>query len=279
MLAEGIDQLAEGAPQPSRGPFRVLVIDRDRGFVQVLGKRMDAMGWVHTVVSSPVTPEALVRMRLNAVILDVTVIGPDCWSYLERICARLPSLAVIVSTGPSSVAQRVRGLRLGADSWVTKPCHPEELVCVVEATLRRHRRRELTVVEPARLEGDLTIRADLHQAYAGEISAELTAREFEILQLLAQSDRVLRREEIYERIWGYAMGHGDRSVDVFVGKLRQKLRSISPQWTYIHTHFGVGYRFAPSREGSDQPAPASREVELAAPPEVEADFHRIFTSR
>lgn len=279
VLAEGIDQLSEGAPAPSRGPFRVLVIDRDRGFVQVLGKRMDAMGWAQTVVSTPVTPEALVRMRLNAVIVDVTVIGPDCWSYLERICARLPALAVVVSTGPSSVAQRVRGLKLGADAWVTKPCHPEELICVVEAALRRHRRRELTVVDPPRLEGDLTIRADLHQVYVGEISAELTAREFEILQLLAQSDRVLRREEIYERIWGYAMGHGDRSVDVFVGKLRQKLRGISPEWTYIHTHFGVGYRFAPSRERGDDPATPHPQVEVSTPPEAEANFHRIFTSR
>jgi DNA-binding winged helix-turn-helix (wHTH) protein len=60
---------------------------------------------------------------------------------------------------------------------------------------------------------------------------------------------VLRREEIYERVWGYAMAHGDRSVDVFVRKLRQKLRAISPAWSYIHTHFGVGYRFAPELEG------------------------------
>jgi DNA-binding response OmpR family regulator len=278
VLAEGIDQLADGAPQLSRGPFRVLVIDRDRGFVQVLGKRMDSMGWAHTVVSTPVTPEALVRMRLNAMIIDVSVVGPDCWSYLERVCSRLPALAVIVSTGPSSVAQRVRGLKLGVDAWVTKPCHPEELICVVEASLRRHRRRELTVVDPPRAEGDLVIRADLHQVYVGEVSAELTAREFEILQLLAQSDRVLRREEIYERIWGYAMGHGDRSVDVFVGKLRQKLRSVSPEWTYIHTHFGVGYRFQPVSDSIQEPARAPRR-EIEEPAEPELDLHRIFTSR
>ena len=60
---------------------------------------------------------------------------------------------------------------------------------------------------------------------------------------------MLRREEIYERVWGYAMAHGDRSVDVFVRKLRQKLRAASPEWSYIHTHFGVGYRFAPERDG------------------------------
>jgi len=60
---------------------------------------------------------------------------------------------------------------------------------------------------------------------------------------------VLRREEIYERVWGYAMAHGDRSVDVFVRKLRQKLRQASPKYSYIHTHFGVGYRFAPEIDG------------------------------
>ena len=67
---------------------------------------------------------------------------------------------------------------------------------------------------------------------------------------------MLRREEIYERVWGYAMAHGDRSVDVFVRKLRQKLRAASPQWSYIHTHFGVGYRFAPERRRAAAPSPA-----------------------
>ena len=163
---------------------------------------------------------------------------------------------MIVCTGPSSVAQRVRGLRLGADAWMTKPCHPEELICVIEAAVRRHRRHELPQVDVAATIGEITIRPDLYQAYVGEQSLELTAREFEILQLLAQSDRVLRREEIYERVWGYAMAHGDRSVDVFVRKLRQKLRAISPAWSYIHTHFGVGYRFAPEPEGAELDEPS-----------------------
>ena len=103
-------------------------------------------------------------------------------------------------------------------------------------------------IEDATVVGQITIRPDLYQAYADDLSLELTAREFEILHLLTGSDRVLRREEIYERVWGYAMAHGDRSVDVFVRKLRQKLRAASPDWDYIHTHFGVGYRFAPEPE-------------------------------
>jgi DNA-binding response OmpR family regulator len=181
-------------------------------------------------------------------VIDLSVIGPSSWEYLERICSRLPGLAVIVCTEPSSVAQRVRGLRLGADAWMTKPCHPEEVICVIEAALRRHRRQEMPDVEDAIQVGEVTIRPDLYQAFVGESSLELTAREFEILHLLSQSDRVLRREEIYERVWGYAMAHGDRSVDVFVRKLRQKLGNGSPRWSYIHTHFGVGYRLAPRCE-------------------------------
>jgi DNA-binding winged helix-turn-helix (wHTH) protein len=71
---------------------------------------------------------------------------------------------------------------------------------------------------------------------------------------------VIEREEIYQRVWGYAMAHGDRSVDVFVRKLRSKLQKLSPGWEYIHTHFGVGYRFEPEQAGANpepQPAPGS----------------------
>jgi DNA-binding response OmpR family regulator len=228
---------------------RLAVVDRDPGFVQVLANRLEALGWDHRALSSAVTADSLVAMRLNALVIDLAVVGNGrSWEYLERVCARMPGLAVIVCTVPSSVAQRVRGLRLGADAWMTKPCHPEELICVIEAAIRRHRLGEMPAVEEAIEVGEISIRRDLYQAYAGESSLELTAREFEILNLLSQADRVLRREEIYERVWGYAMAHGDRSVDVFVRKLRQKLRQASPSWSYIHTHFGVGYRLAPERE-------------------------------
>lgn len=234
--------------------MRLAIVDRDSGFMQVLGKRLSAHEWDHRVLSTPPTPDALVAMRLNALLIDPAVAGPHCWEYIERVCARLPGLTVVVCTGPSSVAQRVRGLRLGVDAWITKPCHPEELVSVIEAVMRRHLRRELPAPDAATILGELTIRPELHQVYVGEESVELTAREFEILQLLAQSDRVLRREEIYERVWGYALAHGDRSVDVFVRKVRQKLRAASPSWSYIHTHFGVGYRFAAEPDGDGKVA-------------------------
>jgi DNA-binding response OmpR family regulator len=247
-----MDDANRGAVAPPRVATRprLAVIDRDAGFMQVLSNRLSARGWEHRSLSSPVRLDVLLAMRLNALVLDVEVIGPEAWDYLERVCSRLPGLAVIVCTAPASVSQRVRGLRLGVDAWMSKPCHPEELIAVCEAAMRRHRRQEMPEVASASTVGEISIRPDLYQAYVRDVSLDLTPREFELLQLLARSDRVLRREEIYERVWGYAMVHGDRSVDVFVRKLRQKLRAASPEWSYIHTHFGVGYRFAPEPSGS-----------------------------
>ncbi len=231
--------------------LRVAAIDRDSGFLRVLANRLEAAGWDFRPLPAPVTPDRLVELRLHALVVDLAVLGPDSWQYIERVCTRLPSLVLVVCTGPSSVAQRVRGLRIGADAWITKPCHPGELIAVVQAAVRRQRRSELPLMEHSSEVGEITIRPDRHQAYVGEASVELTAREFEILYLLYQAERVLRREEIYETLWGYTMARGDRSVDVFVGKLRQKLRASSPSWSYIHTHFGVGYRFAPEREAAE----------------------------
>jgi DNA-binding response OmpR family regulator len=188
-------------------------------------------------------------MRLHALVLDPAVLGPQAWAYLETVCTRLPQLAVVVCTGRSSVAQRVRGLRLGADDWVTKPCHPEELIARVEAVVRRHERLAATGDQAAPVvTGELEIRTDQFQAFVQGASVDLTRREFEVLELLAgAAGQVLERGDIYERVWGYSMARGDRSVDVFVRKLRHKLELASPRWRYIHTHFGVGYRFEPER--------------------------------
>jgi DNA-binding response OmpR family regulator len=155
-----------------------------------------------------------------------------------------------------TVSERVKGLRAGADDWVTKPCHPEELLARIQAVLRRRRAGELPLEDTTIEAGQLAIRPDRYDAYVGEQGASLSRKEFELLRQLAAADgRVLEREDIYQRVWGYTMARGDRSVDVFVRKLRQKLEVISPHWRYVHTHFGVGYRFAPERADEDAPAP------------------------
>ncbi len=129
----------------------------------------------------------------------------------------------------------------------------------------------------------MEIRPDRFQAFVGDEALDLTRREFELLYLLAEErGQVLEREQIYQRVWGYAMAHGDRSVDVFVRKLRQKLESLSPSWTYIHTHFGIGYRFDPEPAGivpeelrAAPPQPLASEA--AAEPSSQA-VHNSFTA-
>ncbi|HWI08346.1 MAG TPA: response regulator transcription factor [Solirubrobacteraceae bacterium] len=268
--------VSNGAAQRAR----IAVSDGDTGFVQVLTKRLDRLGWEHVVLTGAVPVERLVAMRLGAFVVDLALIGPDAWSYLEKVCRELPALPLVVCTGQSTVAQRVRGLRLGADDWVTKPCHPEELIARVEAVGRRRRlAASVAAAADTVVAGEIEIRADQFQAFADGRSIDLTRREFELIQMLAAAGgRVLEREEIYQRVWGYAMAHGDRSVDVFVRKLRTKLQRASPKWTYIHTHFGVGYRFAAepvvevaSREASGArssdpgPAPARRAAPARKP--------------
>jgi DNA-binding response OmpR family regulator len=114
------------------------------------------------------------------------------------------------------------------------------------------------------LAGEVEIHRDQYQAFVAGVSLDLTRREFELIELLAESGgRVLEREFIYQRLWGYSMVRGDRSVDVFVRKLRQKLERVSPKWRYIHTHFGIGYRFAAESTEVDaaiEPLAALQEV-------------------
>lgn len=234
--------------RPGSAGLRVAVLDTDSGFVKALIRRLDSCGWAHRVAPDTIPLDELVAMRLHALVLDPAILGPPGWTYLEWVCAELPGLAVIVCTGPSSVAQRVRGLRLGADDWLSKPCHPEELIARVEAVVRRSRAGAAATETPAPTVtiGELELLPGRFQASVAGRPIELTRREFELLELLAGSpDRVLERDEIYRRVWGYEMAHGDRSVDVFVRKLRSKLEHVSPGWRYVHTHFGIGYRFAP----------------------------------
>ena len=234
-------------PATAPAAVRLAVVDSDSGFVRVLAKRLSTVGWRAQLLPTPPPVEDLQSMRLHAIVIDTALLGSEAWAYLEHLCGQAAAPAVVICTGPSSVAQRVRGLRLGADDWVTKPCHPEEVLARVEAAVRRRRAGELSSqpIEPI-VGGELEIRPDMFEAFVGGRAVGLTRREFELLHLLAGAPgRVVPRERVYERVWGYAMAHGDRSVDVFVRKLRKKREAASPGWVYLHTHFGVGYRFDP----------------------------------
>jgi DNA-binding response OmpR family regulator len=257
---------------PTPGTPRLAVIDTDSGFLRVLARRLAGAGWEYRLFSGPVPADELMVMKLNAVLLDIAAVEPLGWEFLERICGMMPGLGIVVCTQGATVAQRVRGLRLGADDWINKPCHPEEAIARLEAVVRRHRRGEAKADVGPLVAGELEIRPDQFEAYVAAKPLGLTRREFELLHTLADaSGRVLEREDVYQRVWGYAMAHGDRSVDVFVRKLRLKLEQSSPAWRYIHTHFGIGYRFEaePTSPMPVDPAPGNEVVpEPAEAPEA-----------
>jgi DNA-binding response OmpR family regulator len=262
------------------GTITLAVIDTDTSFLTVLGKRLDGAGWDHRTLSGSVPVEDLVAMKLNALLVDPAALGPDSWEFLEKVCGAVPGLGVLVCSHQSTVAQRVRGLRLGADDWIAKPSHPEEVMARIEAVVRRRKRAAHRDDVGPMVAGELEVRADQYQAYVSGQSIGLTRREFELLQLLAEAHgQVIEREEIYQKVWGYAMAHGDRSVDVFVRKLRQKLQRHSANWSYIHTHFGIGYRFDPEPVGEPSHDPGG-EPEEADPPDAERlhPVHVKFTS-
>jgi DNA-binding response OmpR family regulator len=238
-------------------PVRIALVDDDSGLLTVMERRFEALRWDRELLSYAPGPDQLTALRLHGLVINPALSGIQ---YLERVSAALPGLAIVAVSPPVSVADRVRALRGGADDWITKPCHPEELIARIQAVLRRRRIGTMVSDEEPVSAGQLTIRPDQFDAYVGDEPAGLSRKEYELLRQLAfAGGRVLEREQIYQRVWGYTMVRGDRSVDVFVRKLRTKLERLSPDWRYVHTHFGIGYRFAPEQldGGAAAPAPAA----------------------
>ena len=190
-------------------------------------------------------------MKLNALLLDPAVLGEEGWALpraglRDAARPRRDRLHRPLDRRPAGARPAPRRRRLDRQALPPRGGDGAD---------RSGRRAAAAAAAPSAeagplVAGELEIRADQFQAFVGGGSLDLTRREFELLQLLADAKgQVLEREAIYQRVWGYAMAHGDRSVDVFIRKLRQKLEKRSPGWSYIHTHFGVGYRFDPEPVG------------------------------
>ena len=228
--------------------LRVGHLDCDSGLLRVTGKRLELLGFEYEILQAIIPPERIVAMGLDALVVDLAMLGPARWDWLLRVRQLDARLGMLVCSAPATVAERVRGLRLGLDDWIAKPCHPEELIARVESVVCSRAPSEPRSDKRPLIAGELEIRRHEHQAFVARRSLRLTAREFQLLELLASHEGdILEREFIYQSVWGYDMNRGDRSVDVFVRKVRQKLQLASPGWEYVHTHFKVGYRFAAER--------------------------------
>ena len=207
--------------------IRVALIDDDSGLVTVLDRRFAALGWDREVLALRGGARAAGR---DASARADRQSGADRPRLHRADRGALPGLAMLVCSGPAPVADRVRALRGGADDWSPSRAIPR--------SWSRGSRRSCAAAAPASCpvedepvtRGELTIRPDRFDAYAGGRPRRCRARSTSCCyQLATAGGRVLEREEIYQRVWGYTMVRGDRSVDVFVRKLRQKLERISPE--------------------------------------------------
>ncbi len=177
--------------------------------------------------------------RPRLVLLDLMLPGLDGFELTRALRGRGSRLPVIVVTARDEEADRVLGLELGADDYVTKPFSPRELVARVKAVLRRAEPEPDDRPEPPLHLGELTVDPARHEVSFHGRPVTLTAREFELLAYLVRNRGiVLTRDQILERVWGYAFPADTRTVDVHIRQLRAKLGDDAP----IRTIRGVGYK-------------------------------------
>ena len=180
---------------------------------------------------------------LSLVVLDVMLPGTDGLTLCRWIRAR-SDIPVILLTARGDEADRIVGLELGADDYVTKPFSPRELAARVRTVLRRSERG---AAQSERLAfGDLTLDAGSRDVQKAGASVSLTAREFDLLWFLASHPRqVFSRDQLMDRVWGYESAIDTGTVTVHVRRLREKIEDDPAEPKYLQTVWGVGYRLTP----------------------------------
>lgn len=221
----------------------ILVVEDEKSIQKIVQTYLESSGYRVTVVDNG--PDALryvqQQQQPDLMILDLNLPGMDGMEVAARVREE-SAVYILMLSARGEEADRVAGLRIGADDFLTKPFSPRELVARVEALLRRH--RQTAVSQTAVLTfTHLTIDPDSHEAVAAGQPLELTVTEFQVLFALAQhSGRVLTRNQLLNFVWGSDYYGNDRVVDVYVGQVRRKLQAATGK-LLIETVRGIGYKF------------------------------------
>jgi two-component system alkaline phosphatase synthesis response regulator PhoP len=227
---------------------KVLVVEDDAVIAQAVSAHLSAAGF--DAVRAERGNLALARLRFerpDVCVLDLMLPGLDGWQLIETVRSEGIGTPIVVISARGSEHDRVNALELGADDYLVKPFSMKELVARVRVAARRGVRAEQVARgEPIEIE-ELRIDPEVVQAFVDGRSAELTPTEFRLLYTLARErGRVITRDELMQRLWGRRQTRRDRTVDVFVRKLREKIDRPAPAHTFIHTRYGVGYKLEPA---------------------------------
>jgi DNA-binding response OmpR family regulator len=218
--------------------MRILVVEDERKIGALLRKALAEAGYaVNELSRGDEALDALRETPYDAAVLDVMLPGLDGLAVLRRLRAESNPVPILLLTARGEISDKVEGLELGADDYLSKPFAVEELVARVRALLRRQSGELLTVYKV----GDLSMDVARRRALRGGQRIELTAREFSLLELLLRSPgHVFTRTQICEKVWEYHFDPGTNLVDVYVQRLRRKLDDDFST-KLIHTIRGVGY--------------------------------------
>jgi DNA-binding response OmpR family regulator len=231
---------------------RVLVVDDDPTVSDVVRRYLEQDGCeVRLAADGAAGLASIADRRPDLVVLDLMMPGIDGLEVCRRIRRQLPDLPVIMLTALGEEADRVLGLEVGADDYVTKPFSPRELVLRIRSVLRRASGPAVSQAAPTRLtDAELTVDAARRIAESGGVPLALTVREFDLLVfLMSHPGRAWSRTELLEKVWGWRFGD-QSTVTVHVRRLREKIERDPAEPDRIRTVWGVGYRYDPLGEGA-----------------------------
>jgi DNA-binding response OmpR family regulator len=226
---------------------RVLIVEDDDVVARAMAQHLDAAGFDPLVVARGELGLARLRYEQPDVcVLDLMLPELDGWRLIETARAEGIGTPIVVVSARGTEHDRVHALEIGADDYLVKPFSMKELVARVGAAARRgvrpqeERRGDAIEIEELRIDPREV------QAYVDGANAGLTPTEFKRLYTLAlDRGRVVSRDELLQKVWGRRETHRDRTVDVFVRRLRRKVDDAASAHTFVQTRFGVGYKLEP----------------------------------
>lgn len=226
-------------------PIRAVVVDDEDSLTDLLSMALRYEGWDVKLASDGQHALSVIReFRPDVVVLDIMLPDIDGLAVLTRLRADGIQAPILFLTAKDSVDDRVAGLTVGGDDYVTKPFSLEELVARLRALIRRSN-LAVTDSEDSRLEvGDLELDEDSYEVRRAGVLVELTATEFELLRFLMRNPRrVLSKAQILDRVWSYDFGGRSSVVEIYISYLRKKIDSLGEPM--IHTVRGFGYVLKP----------------------------------
>ena len=235
---------------------KVLIVEDDELIAKGMATHLAEAGFEPLWVANGEAGMARLRFeRPDVCVLDLMLPLLDGWKVIETARAEGIGTPIVVVSARGSEQDRVHVLEIGADDYLVKPFSMRELVARVRVAARHGVRAQDTQTGDIVELEELRIDPRSVQAYVDGESVELTPTEFRLLYALAlEPGRVLTRDELLQKIWGRRLTRRDRTVDVFVRKLREKIDAKTPRHVFVHTRYGVGYKLEaqPKVGGSPQ---------------------------